>query len=454
MDPDRESGMGLMAQRPHVVIVGGGFGGLETAKRLRQCDVDITMIDRHNFHLFQPLLYQVATGGLSPANIATPLRSILRRQANCQVILAEVTDIDVANSELKLVDGVQPFDVLVVAAGATHSYFGNDQWAQFAPGLKTIADATNIRRRIYLAFEAAERQPDAAIRQKLLTFVVVGAGPTGVELAGALAEIAEHTLKNDFRKINPSETRIVIVEAAPHVLAHYPPELCLRAAEKIRSLGIEVRTHTKVVDVTADHVRLECDGKQEVIETETVLWGAGVAANPLGRKLATACKVEPDRGGRVPVDCKLNVEGFANIFAIGDVASCKDQDGKPLPGLAPVAIQQGAFVAQQIADRVRGNVNDKPFVYHDRGTMATIGRAIAVAQIGSRQFCGFVAWLLWLFVHLMLIVQFQNRVLILMQWAWNYVTFNRSARLIVTDETDPVSIIETNDVVHDVDRAS
>ncbi|QDV71546.1 NADH dehydrogenase-like protein YjlD [Rosistilla carotiformis] len=423
-----------MNTQPHVVIVGGGFGGLQAAKQLRKSNVRVTLVDRHNYHLFQPLLYQVATGGLSPANIATPLRAILRKQANCQVLLAEVTDFDVANNRLVLADGELTYDTLVLAAGATHSYFGNDQWAEFAPGLKTLGDATEIRRRIYLAFEAAEREPDPEARKALMTFVVVGGGPTGVELAGTLSEIAEHTLARDFRNIRPQDARIMIIEGAPHVLNHYDEALSQRAADKIRQFHIEVHTHTRVNEITADHVRMSSEGCETIVPTRTVLWGAGVQANPLGKRLAAACGLETDRAGHIPVDGFLNVTGHKNIFAVGDIATCLDEEGKPLPGLAAVAMQQGGYVADAIAARVAVTGQSEPFKYHNKGTMATIGRAAAVVQIGKRQFCGFFAWLLWLFVHLLLIVQFQNRVLILFQWAWNYATFNRSARLITGDE--------------------
>ena len=426
-------------RKQHVVIVGGGFGGLEAAKRLRNAAVRVTLVDRHNYHLFQPLLYQVATGGLSPSNIAAPLRFILRRQRNCEVLLAEVTDIDVKNQRVILADGELVYDQLVVAAGATHSYFGRDDWQPNAPGLKSIADATDIRRRIFLAFEAAERESDPKIRQAMMTFVIVGGGPTGVELAGALSEIAKHTLKHDFRHIDPQDARILIVEAAEHVLAHYPADLCLRAAEKIRSLGVEVHTQTRVTDVTKDHVRISsCEG-EATIATRTVLWAAGVKANPLGQIIATACGVQADRAGRVPVSPQLTVGTEDNVFVIGDLATCPDASGKPLPGLAPVAMQQGVYVARSIAARMAGQPLSVPFQYIDRGSMATIGRAAAVAEIGKRQFCGFFAWILWLLVHLMQIVQFQNRVLILMQWGWLYLTFNRSSRIITGD--DHVAIV-------------
>lgn len=420
----------MVDPRKHVVIVGGGFGGLEAAKRLRKVNVRVTVVDRHNYHLFQPLLYQVATGGLSPANIATPLRSILRKQRNCETAMAEVVDFELEQRRLILADDQMEYDILVVAAGSTHSYFGREEWAELAPGLKSIEDATRIRRAIYLAFEAAERETDPERRRQWMTFVVVGGGPTGVELAGAIAEIAVHTLRHDFRHIDPEDARILLVEAAPHVLANYPESLCMRAADEIRSLGIEVITHTKVTGISSDRVVLDTPDGEQIVFTKTVLWGAGVKANPLGSKLASRLGIETDRGGRVPVNEYLNVAGHENIYVIGDLAQSSGPDGKPLPGLAAVAMQQGAYVARAIAAQVRSNEQINPFRYQDKGSMATIGRAAAVAQIGERQFSGFFAWLLWLFVHLLLIVQFQNRLLILLQWAWNYLTFSRSARII------------------------
>ncbi|TWU50659.1 NADH dehydrogenase-like protein YjlD [Rubripirellula tenax] len=417
---------------PHVVIVGGGFGGLETARRLKRADVRVTMIDRHNYHLFQPLLYQVATGGLSPANIATPLRSIVRRQANCEVLMGEVIGFDVAQRRLILADDELQYDFLVLAAGATHSYFGRDEWAKFAPGLKTISDAADIRGRIYVAFEAAEREPDPEIRKSLMTFVVVGGGPTGVELAGALAEIARHTLKRDFRHIRPQDARIIIVEAAPRILSHYPDDLCEQAIKKVRSLGIEVMIDTKVTDINDTAVHLSTPNGDTVVRTKTVLWGAGVQANPLGRLLADDAGVTTDRGGRIPVTPTCQIENHNNVFAIGDIAVCLDESGKPLPGLAAVAVQQGAHVASVIKQSItQPGRTLSPFRYSNKGSMATIGRAAAVAQIGSYKTCGWFAWILWLFVHLMLIVQFQNRLLILIQWAWSYATFNRSNRIIL-----------------------
>ncbi|WP_146579609.1 NAD(P)/FAD-dependent oxidoreductase [Neorhodopirellula pilleata] len=440
-------------QNLHVVIVGGGFGGLETAKRLRRADAKVTLIDRQNYHLFQPLLYQVATGGLSPANIATPLRSILRKQFNCETVMAEVVDFDVDQKRLLLADGMMDYDVLVVAAGATHGYFGRDDWAVVAPGLKTVEDATYIRRQIYIAFETAEREDNDDIRRQLMTFVVVGGGPTGVELAGAISEIATRTLRYDFRNIDPKDARVMLVEAGPHVLGHYPAELSERAESKLRSLNIEVHTNTKVTEITEDHVVLSYRDTSTTVASRTVLWAAGVKANPLAAKLASACSIPTDRAGRIEVSDRLNLSGHEEIFVIGDVANCRDENGKPLPGLAPVAMQQGQYVAESIRSAIRRRQSptsanqlttwrdelkhsiDKPFRYRDRGTMATIGRAAAVAEIGNYRFSGLLAWLLWLFVHLLLIVQFQNRLLILLQWAWHYTTFNRSARLITGGKT-------------------
>ncbi len=427
------------ASVPHVVIIGGGFGGLETARNLRKSNVQVTLVDRHNYHLFQPLLYQVATGGLSPANIATPLRSIFRRQKNCEVLMAEVLDFDLGHKRLMLADGHLEYDHLVVAAGATHSYFGHEEWASNAPGLKTLQDATSIRRKVFLAFEAAERERKPKIREQMMTFVVVGGGPTGVELAGALSEIARHTIRNDFRHIHPEDARIVIVEAADHVLAHYPPELCERAADKIRELGIEIHTQTRVTHVTDQEVHLSSVDGEQVIQTQTVLWAAGVHGSPLGSKLARACGIETDRAGRVGVTNKMNVEGQDEIFVIGDLANCTDGEGVRMPGLAPVAIQQAQYVAKRILANISGIKTEQPFVYHDRGTMATIGRAKAVVKVGKRESVGFIAWLMWLVVHLLQIVQFQSRFLILIQWSWNYLTFSRSARIITGD--DPVILI-------------
>ena len=414
----------------HVVIIGGGFGGLYAAQALKHAPVRVTLLDRRNFHLFQPLLYQVATGALSPANIAAPLRAILKRQKNTHVQLAEVTDIDVAGQRAILSDGAIGYDTLIVAAGVRHHYFGHEQWAALAPGLKTVEDAIEIRRRILLAFEAAERESDPNVRRAWLTFVIVGAGPTGLELAGALAEIAMHTLREDFRAINPAEARIVLVEAADRVLPPYPPVLSAKAARAIERLGVSVQTGTTITAIDRDGVTVSTGAFEERIPTRTVLWAAGVQASPLGDILQERAGAILDRAGRVIVEPDLSVAGHPEIFVIGDLAHFRHHTGRPLPGVAPVAMQQGRYVAALIRSRLRQQ-RTTPFRYRDRGSMATIGRGVAVADLFGRwRFNGVVAWLAWLFIHLMYLVEFDNRLLVLTQWAWNYFTWNRGARLI------------------------
>ena len=424
-----------------MLIVGGGFGGLYAAQSLRRAPVHVTLLDRRNFHLFQPLLYQVATGGLSPANIASPLRAILSKQRNVEVLMAEVVDFDVNSRHVVLEDGERlPYDSLIVAAGSRHHYFGNEHWEPLAPGLKTIEDATEIRRRILSAFEAAEREAaegnaDPELLRKLLTFVVVGAGPTGVELAGTLAEISRSTLREDFRTINPADASILLLEGTDRVLPPYVPKLSTKATTALERLGVTVRTRAIVKDVQPDGVLVQTGDQQEFIPTATVLWGAGVKASPLGRKLADATGAQLDRAGRVTVEADMSVQGHPEIFVIGDLANYTHQNGKPLPGIAPVAIQQGNYVARLIRARLKGTENKlKPFRYRDWGTMATIGRGSAVADLRGVRFSGLLAWLAWLFVHLMYIVEFQNRVLILLQWGWNYFTRNRAARLITGED--------------------
>lgn len=426
----------MQSDRHKVVIVGGGFGGLYAARSLKGAPVEVTLIDRHNYHLFQPLLYQVATGALSPANIAAPLRSILKRQKNVRVLMGEVVDFDPTNQRVILRDGHIEYDTLIVATGCGHNYFGHDQWKKAAPGLKGIADATEIRGRILSAFEHAEREPDAAQRRSWLTFVVIGAGPTGVELAGALAEIARHTLRHDFRDINPADARIILVDAADRVLPTYPPELSGKALESLERLGVAVRCGVMVSDIRPDGVTLHKAGESQTIAARTTLWAAGVKASPLGASLSKATGAELDSMGRVIVEPQLTVRSHPRIFVIGDLAHCKDPSGKPLPGIAPVAMQQGRYVAQVIKARAkpppppRRGWAPAPFRYRHHGSMATIGRAAAVADLGAIRFSGYLAWLIWLFFHLMYIVEFENRVLIFVQWAWNYFTRNRSARLI------------------------
>lgn len=421
-----------------VVIVGGGFGGLNAARCLRRANADVTLVDRRNFHLFQPLLYQVATGALSPANIASPLRGVLRKQRNCEVLLAEVVDFDVANRKVLLADDELPFDSLILAAGSTHSYFGHGEWEPLAPGLKTIEDATEMRRRILYAFERAERETDPEVRRHWMTFVVVGGGPTGVELAGALSEIARFTLAHDFHHINPADTHVILADGGDRVLAAFPPDLSARAYEDLKRLCVEVRLHTVVTNVAEGRVTLTHNGQNETINSYTVLWAAGVQASTLGRKIAAATGADVDRAGRVKVMPDCTVPNHPDIFVIGDMANCPGPDGKPLPGVAQVAMQQAKFAACVIKDRLAGREPPKAFHYRDLGTMATVGRGAAVAVIGKGwKFKGFLAWLMWLFVHVMQLVQFQSRIAVLWQWGYSYITYNRSARLI-TGKTLPV----------------
>jgi NADH dehydrogenase len=412
-----------------VVIIGGGFGGLKAAQRLRRAPVHVTLIDRRNFHLFQPLLYQVAAGMLSPANIASPLRQILKRQANCQVIMAEVTGIDAAR-RVVIANGKEvPYDSLIVATGASHFYFGKDHWAPLAPGLKTIEDATEIRKRILSAFEEAEFDTDLTNRLALTTFVVVGGGPTGVELAGAIREIANFILRYEYRRINAGSAEVILVERSDRILSTYPEDLSKAATDSLKKLGVVVRTGVSVTDIRYDGVTIETHDGPETIPTRTVLWGAGVAASPLGKIVADATGAQTDGAGRIKVNPDMTVGQNSNIYAIGDLAHALDASGKPLPGVAQAALQQGVYVAKQIAAKLRGETLP-PFRYFDLGSMATIGRSSAVAFTGRIKFHGFIAWLAWLFIHLMYIVAFKNRVLILMQWAILYISWNRTAGLI------------------------
>ena len=405
-----------------MVIVGAGFGGLTAARALKGAAVEITVVDRRNHHLFQPLLYQVATAGLSPGEIAYPIRAILRRQKNTRVLLAEVASIETAARKVLLADGGElGYDYLLVATGAQHSYFGHDDWEPFAPGLKNLEDALEMRRRILLAFERAEREPDEARRRALLTFVIVGGGPTGVELAGAIAEIARHVMVQDFRVIDPRQSRIVLVEAGPRVLPAYPESLSAKAAASLGKMGVEVVTKSAVTAVASDHVMI---GGQR-IEAATTLWAAGVMASALARSLG----VPLDRAGRVPVEPDLTVPGHAEIFVIGDLAALRDGKGKLLPGLAPVAMQQGRRAASNILRAAAGKPLE-PFRYLDKGTLATIGRAAAVADFGWARLSGFPAWLAWLFVHILFLIGFRNRFVVMIDWMWSYFAYNRAARLI------------------------
>ncbi|HTM11090.1 MAG TPA: NAD(P)/FAD-dependent oxidoreductase [Verrucomicrobiae bacterium] len=422
---------------PHrVVIIGGGFGGLHAAQSLRDAPVQVTLVDRRNFHLFQPLLYQVATGWLSPANIASTLRSVLRRQKNTRVLLGDVIDIDVDRRQAILTDSVIPYDSLIVAAGSHHHYFGNDHWEALAPGLKTVEDATEIRRRIFLAFEAAEREPDEATRRAYLTFVIVGGGPTGVELAGALAEIARDTLKNDFRNIEPASACIMLLEAGERILPPYPVELSAKAEAFLRRAGVKIEVGATVTDIRRDGVAIRRGDAVQQIPCRTAIWAAGVKASFLGKILAQATDAKLDRGGRVIVEPDLSLANHPEIFVIGDLANYSHQTGKPLPGLAPVAMQQGEYVAKVLASRLQGK-SLPAFRYHDRGSMAIIGRGTAVADLGKLKLAGFFAWLAWLFVHLIQIVEFENRVLVLVQWGWYYFSRNRAARLITGEHRMP-----------------
>jgi NADH:ubiquinone reductase (H+-translocating) len=416
--------------RHHVVILGGGFGGLYATKSLREDAFRVTLVDRRNYHLFQPLLYQVATGALSPANIATPLRAIFKRQRNVEVLMADAIGVDVAERKLLLADGEVRYDTLVVAAGAGHYYFGHDDWMAVAPGLKSIEDATTIRRRVLSAFERAEREPDPARKAVWLTFVLVGGGPTGVELAGAIAEIARYTLAGNFRHIDPASSRIFLLEGSDRVLPPYTPDLSAKARKALEAMGVVVRTGARVVDIQPGVVTVATNGDTQRIESHTVLWSAGVRASPLAKSLADATGAECDRLGRLMVEPDLSLPGHPEVIAIGDIAHVKGVDGKPLPAVAQPAIQEGEYAARLVRDRLHGAFTP-PFQYHDRGNMATIGRASAVADLGWVRFAGVIAWLAWLFIHLLYLIGFGNRLLVLMQWGYSYITRNRAARLIV-----------------------
>ncbi|MBX9847554.1 MAG: NAD(P)/FAD-dependent oxidoreductase [Xanthobacteraceae bacterium] len=406
---------------PRVVIIGGGFGGLSAAKALAKAPFDVTLIDRNNHHLFQPLLYQVATAALSPADIAWPIRHVLRGQKNARVMLAAVTGVDLPRREV-VIDGHRvPYDYLVIATGARHAYFGHDDWAEFAPGLKTIDDATSVRRRILLAFEHAENESDAAERARLLTFVVIGGGPTGVEMAGAIAELAKRALAADFRSIDPRSARIVLVEAASRVLTPFDETLSDTARRALEQLGVEVRLGAAVTDCNADGVRLGSD----FIPTRTVIWAAGVLASQAGQWLGA----ETDRAGRVKVRPDLSVPGHPDVFVIGDTAAVTDANGAVLPGVAPVAKQQGQYIARALIARREGRTV-AAFRYRDYGALATIGRSRAVMQLGRLKVSGFFAWVLWSIVHIYFLIGLRNRFIVALNWAWNYITFQRGSRLI------------------------
>jgi NADH dehydrogenase len=426
---------GAVADVPRVVILGGGFGGLHAARAFSGAAVRVTLVDRHNYHLFQPLLYQVATASLSPGDVAAPIRWILRRQQNVEVLLADARSIDAAGRRVLLDVGEAAYDFLIVATGATHSHFGHPEWAARAPGLKTLDDALAIRRELLLAFEAAEREPDPERQRRLLTFVIVGGGPTGVELAGALADIARRSLRKDFRHIRPESARIVVIEGGPRVLGTFPASLGDAARRSLERLGVEVRTGSIVTEVDAAGVLWRPastpEAAPERIDAQTVLWAAGVAASPLAKSIDAPL----DRAGRVLAEPTLAVPGHPDLFVVGDVCALQ-QDGKPLPGVAQVAMQEGAHAAANVLRAIKGEAL-APFRYHDYGTMAVIGRGSAVADIGPVRASGFFAWLFWLFLHIVWLVGFRSRLAVLGEWAWAYVTFQRRVRLITGEKLWP-----------------
>jgi NADH dehydrogenase len=417
-------------KQPRVVIVGGGFGGLAAAIALKNAPVQITLVDKGNYHLFQPLLYQVATAGLSPADIASPIRGILSRQENTNVILGEVEGVDYSGKKVLLADRALEYDYLILATGARHSYFGHEKWEKNAPGLKSIDDATKIRRKILLAFEHAESEADPEKKKALLTFVVVGAGPTGVELCGAIAELSHVSLAGDFRHIDPKSTKIILIESGPRILAAFTPKIARAATKRLESMGVEIHTGGRVEDIDENGVRIG----EKKIRSETVIWAAGVAPSPAGKWLNTAT----DKSGRVQVNPDLSVPGRSDIYVIGDTATLSppENHGKPLPGVAPVAMQQGKYLAKSLIARIKCQ-KVEPFKYVDKGNLATVGRAFAIAEFKGLKVSGFFAWILWLVVHIYYLIGFRNRAIVLLEWAWGYLTFQRGARIIVGgDSTD------------------
>ncbi|MUL38306.1 NAD(P)/FAD-dependent oxidoreductase [Gloeocapsopsis dulcis] len=422
-------------QFPHrVVIIGGGFGGLYAAKSLGSVPVEITLIDKRNFHLFQPLLYQVATGTLSPADISSPLRAVLSRNKNTKVLMGEVVDIDPEQRKVTLQNQELYYDSLIVATGVKHSYFGRDEWSEFAPGLKTVEDALEMRRRIFVAFEAAEKETDPEKRRAWLTFVIVGGGPTGVELAGAIAELAYSTLKKDFRNIDTAEAKILLLEGMDRLLPPYAAELSAKAAKSLQKLGVTVQTKTLVTNIADDIVTMKQGDEVTQIAAKTILWAAGVKASAMGEVLAKRTGAQLDRAGRVIVEPDLSLPGHSNIFVVGDLANFSHQNGKPLPGVAPVAMQEGQYVAALLKQRLQAKTLS-PFNYFDRGSLAVIGRNAAVVDFGFVKFSGFLAWLTWVFVHIYFLIEFDNKLVVLLQWGWNYWTRKRGARLITGEES-------------------
>jgi len=422
-------------QAPHqVVIIGGGFGGLYSAKALGRVGVNVTLVDKRNFHLFQPLLYQVATGSLSPADISSPLRSVLNSSKNTKVLMAEVTDIDPEQRLVILGNEKLPYDSLIIATGVSHHYFGNDDWEKVAPGLKTVENALEMRRRIFVAFEAAEKEADPEKRRAWLTFVIIGGGPTGVELAGAIAELAYNTLKKDFRHIDTADARVLLLEGMDRILPPFSPELSAKAEASLQRLGVTVQTKTMVTTVEDNLVTTRQGDRVEEIPARTILWAAGVKASPLGAVLAERAGAQLDRVGRVVVEPDLSVPGHPNIFVVGDLANFSHQNGKPLAGVAPVAMQEGQYVAALIQQRLKGSTLI-PFRYFDRGSLAVIGRNAAVVDLGFIKFSGFLAWLAWVFVHIYFLIEFDSKLVVLIQWGWNYFTRKRGARLITGEDS-------------------
>lgn len=431
--------MSQQDRQHHVVIVGGGFGGMHAAMKLRKAPVRITLVDKRNFHLFQPLLYQVATGGLSPGDIAYPLRTAVGRVPNITILAAEVTDISPNEKKIQFADGDLSYDTLIVATGVINHYFGHDSWAELAPALKTVEDALYIRRKVLLAFEAAERESDPSIRRSYLNFVVVGGGPTGVELSGAISMLANTTLKGEFRHFDPTETEVYLIEGSDRLLNTFPEGLSAKALDELVALGVQVRTKHLVTDISSERVTvhdLDHD-KEDEIQTRTVLWAAGVRASPLGQLLAEKTGAELDSMGRVIVGEDLTVPGHPEIFIIGDLAHFAYQNGEPLPGVAQVAMQGGSYAGQLIRKRLEGK-SMPPFRFKDKGTMAVIGRNAAVADIGPFQFGGFVAWLLWIFIHISFLIGFDNKLIVMFQWAWHYLTRKRGALLITGPNPFPL----------------
>ncbi|MFE1744362.1 NAD(P)/FAD-dependent oxidoreductase [Coleofasciculus sp. H7-2] len=417
----------------HVVIVGGGFGGLYAAKALSGAPVHVTLVDKRNFHLFQPLLYQVATGTLSPADISSPLRAVLSDSKNTKVLMGEVKDIDPQQRKVILSGEELIYDTLIVATGVSHFYFGNEHWATVAPGLKTVEDALEMRRRIFMAFEAAEKETNPEKRRAWLTFAIIGGGPTGVELAGAIAELAYSTLKRDFRNIDTAEAKILLLEGMDRILPPYAPELSAKAEASLQRLGVTVQTKTLVTNIADNIVTTKQGDKIEQIPARTTLWAAGIKASPMGKVLAERTGAAIDRVGRVIVESDLSISGHPNIFVVGDLASFSHQNEKPLPGVAPVAMQEGEYVANLIKQRIAG-YSMAPFQYVDRGSMAVIGRNAAVVDLGYVKFSGLFAWLTWVFVHIYFLIEFDNKLIVMLQWGWNYWTRKRGARLITGDE--------------------